>query len=86
MAEFLVELYVAHSNRAAADGCAARARDATEAVGRVRYLGSLFAPEDETCFLLFEADSEDAVLAVAQRARLVFERVAEVHASGLVKD
>lgn len=90
MAEFLVELYVARSNDRAVARCTARAHAAAEALSRsgtrVRYVSSIFVPEDETCFLLFEAESADVVEAAARRARLAFERVAQAHASGAVKD
>jgi uncharacterized protein DUF4242 len=90
VAEFLVELYVARSNGRMVARCAARAQAAAEALShsgtRVRYVSSIFVPEDETCFLLYEADSVDAVETAARNARLTFERVAEAQASGVVKD
>ncbi len=43
----------------------------------MRYLSSIFVPEDETCFHLYEAISADAIREVAQRADLSFERVLE---------
>jgi hypothetical protein len=90
MADFLVELYVARTNGEAAERCAARARAAAQALSRggtsVRYVSSIFVPEDETCFLLFEAESAAAVEAAVRRAQLAFERVSEAHASGAVKD
>jgi len=68
----------------------ARARAAAQALSRggtsVRYVSSIFVPEDETCFLLFEAESAAAVEAAVRRAQLAFERVSEAHASGAVKD
>jgi hypothetical protein len=47
----------------------------------VRYLESIFVPDDETCFLLYEGESADAVRAAAQRAGLSFDRVAEAFAA-----
>jgi len=38
---------------------------------------TIFVPEDETCFHLYEAISADAIREVAQRAELSFERVLE---------
>ncbi|MGH7359236.1 MAG: nickel-binding protein [Candidatus Rokuibacteriota bacterium] len=80
MAEFLVELYVSRTDAGAVELGAARARAAAEALTRegtpVRYLRSIFVPEDETCFL-YEAGSADAVREAAGRAGLAFERVAE---------
>jgi hypothetical protein len=43
----------------------------------VRFLRSIFVPEDETCFYLFEATSADTVREAAARAGLAFGRVAE---------
>ena len=79
MAEFLVELYV---SRADADGVereAQRARHAAAALtaeGRpVRLVRSIFVPEDETCFLLVEADTVETVHEAATRAAVPVERV-----------
>ena len=81
MAEFLVEFYLSRTDRAATQAGADRACLAAEELTRrgtpVRYLSSIFVPEDETCFHLFEAISADAVREVAQRAELSFERVLE---------
>jgi Protein of unknown function (DUF4242) len=85
MAEFLVELYVSQGDMAAVERGAARARVAAEELsseGRpVRYLRSIFVPEDETCFYLCEACSAAAVREVARRATLPFERVTEAMAA-----
>lgn len=81
MPEFLVELYVARSNGAAVERGARSARLAAETLTRegtqVRYLSSIFVPEDETCFYLYEADSAEAVREAAARAALDYERIAE---------
>jgi hypothetical protein len=81
VAEFLVELYVAQTNSSAARKAADDARLAAEELTRegtpVRYLRSIFVPEDETCFLMFEAATADAVRGAALRAALPFERVTE---------
>jgi uncharacterized protein DUF4242 len=78
--EYLLELYVARANAVAIDQDAQRVRLAAEEHTRegtpVRYLRSIFVPEDETCFLIFEAGSADAVKAVAERASLSFDHVA----------
>ena len=78
MTEYLLELYAARSD--AVDQDTERARLAAEEHTRqgtpVRYLRSIFVPDDETCFLIFEAGSADAVRAVAERADLSFEHVA----------
>jgi hypothetical protein len=79
--EFLVELYVSRTDAGAVGRGAERARLAAEALTRqgtpVRYLNSIYIPEDETCFFLYEADSVDAVRKATLSAALTFERVAE---------
>lgn len=79
MAEYLVELYVAQGDHAAAQHHAAVAEQAGADLTRegraVRYLQSFFVPEDETCFLLYEADSVDLVTEAVGRAGLRLEHV-----------
>jgi hypothetical protein len=81
MAEFLVELYVPRSDGSTVEAEATRASVAADEVSRegtpVRYLRSIFVPEDETCLLLYEAESPSAVAEAALRANLQFERVTE---------
>ena len=81
MAEFLAEFYLSPSDREAAQVGADRARLAAEELTLrgtpVRSLSSIFLPEDETCFHLYEASSAEAIREVAQRAELSFERVLE---------
>jgi hypothetical protein len=79
MAEFLVELYL---SRADTDGPVREsqrtrlAAAALTAEGRpVRLVRTIFVPEDETCFLLVEADTAEAVREAATRAALPYERV-----------
>jgi hypothetical protein len=82
MPEFVVELYIARTDAAAMRGAARRARlAAQELTGLgtpVRYMRSIFVPEDETCFLLYEAASPDTVRSAVARAHLPSDRVAEV--------
>lgn len=79
MAEFLVELYLSGADADGVDRETRRARCAAAALsaeGRpVRLVRSIFVPEDETCFLLVEADTADAVHEAANRAAVPFERV-----------
>lgn len=88
MAEFLVELYVSRTDGASVEHGAARAWLAAEQLTRegtpVRYLRSIFVPEDETCFYLYEAVTVDAVHEAARRAALPVDRVAEAvtHSKG----
>jgi hypothetical protein len=80
MTEFVVELYVARTDIGAAER-GARARWAAAELSRlgtsVRYLNSIFVPEDETCYLLYEGESAEAVRDAARLAGLAFEHVAE---------
>jgi hypothetical protein len=59
----------------------ARARAAAKAVSRggmpIRYVRSIFVPEDETCFHVFESSSREAVVAATERAAFAFARIAE---------
>ena len=63
--EFLVELYRSHSETQAAADDGERARAAAETLSgsghAVRLVRSFFVPDDETCFLLYEAESADTV-------------------------
>ena len=79
MAEYLVELYVARGDHAVARHHVAVAERAGADLSRegraVRYLQSFFVPEDETCFVLYEADSADLVTEAVRRAGLRLEHV-----------
>jgi hypothetical protein len=81
MTEFLLELYVAKADDGAVAAAAERmARAAAEltAEGRcVRFVRSIFVPDDETCFLLVEGASDDDVREAARRSELAFDHVAE---------
>ena len=81
MAEFLVELYVSRTDPDAVGRDAERARAASAELTRegtpVRFLRSIFVPEDETCFFLFEADSADAVREAQRRAAIPAGRIGE---------
>jgi hypothetical protein len=78
MTQFLVELYMPRVNGDAAERGAAQARLGAEALtseGRpVRYLRSIFVPEEETCFFIFEAASAEDVEDAARRASLPADR------------
>jgi hypothetical protein len=81
VAEFLVELYVSRTNAQGVSSGARRARLAAEELTRggtaVRYLRSIFVPEDETWFLLFEAASANDVRDAARSAELPCARISE---------
>jgi hypothetical protein len=79
---YLVETYLARGRtgeRAARDRRArSAAEELTKGTSRVRFERSIYVPEDEICFFLFDAPSgRDAVLAAA-RAELDSIRVVEV--------
>lgn len=82
MGEFLAELYVAESDAASVERGAELARLGAEHVtcagASVRYVRTIFVPEDETCFYLYEAPSADAVLEAGRRGGLMFERIKAV--------
>ena len=91
MAEYLVELYVSRTDGRALRARVAKVRRAAEELSRegtpVRCLRSIFLPADETCLLLYEAVSVDAVHEVARRAALRFERISEAddHSKGVLR-
>lgn len=69
--EYLLELYLPRGN-ALGPGA-----EELSAAG-TNVLRSIVVPEDETCYLLCEADSADAVRVAATRAGLRFERIVRV--------
>jgi hypothetical protein len=80
--EFMIELYVSRIDSDSVARAAARAQLAAGAMTRagtpVRYLRSMHVLTDETCFLLFEAESIDVVRDLARSALLPVEHVVEV--------
>ena len=90
MAEFLVELYVARTDGGSIVECEEHARAAADALSRsglsVRCVSSIFVPDDETCFLLYEAETAAAVQQAAAHAGLAVDRVSLVHSTGAAKD
>jgi hypothetical protein len=78
MASFLVESYLPDRADPAPSALVARLGTAAEELAlEVRYLRTIFLPEDETCFYLFEAPSAEAVRLVSERAELRHERILE---------
>jgi hypothetical protein len=78
---FLAEVYAPAAARIA--DIATRARSAAEEASRagtpVRYLRSIFVPQDEMCFHLLEAGSAEAVREVIGRAGFSPDRIVEAH-------
>jgi hypothetical protein len=81
VAEFLLEFYVARTDSGVVGHGAERARLAAKELTRdgtpIRFVRSIFVPEDETCFYLYEAETVEAVREAARRAALPSERIVE---------
>jgi hypothetical protein len=74
LARYLLELYVADGDKTT-ERLEDAARAITEQGDEVRLLESIHVPEDETCFVLFEAVSPDAVRRTGDRASARTARV-----------
>ena len=76
---YLVEAYVPRSGVQEAQAAAGRARAAAKRLSRegnaVRYVRTTFLPDDETCFHIFEAASEEAVSEVCRQAGIRSGRI-----------
>jgi hypothetical protein len=76
---YVVELPAGDARDLAAAG--ERARTAAEQLTRegtaVRWVRSVYAPEDETCLLVFEARTQEAVNRAGRRAGLTYTRIVE---------
>jgi 2-succinyl-5-enolpyruvyl-6-hydroxy-3-cyclohexene-1-carboxylate synthase len=76
---YTVELRLPRTGWADLQEAAARARQATEQMQRegeqVRFLRSIFVPEDDACFFLYEGTSARSVRAAATRAKLGVRRI-----------
>jgi hypothetical protein len=79
LARYTVEVRVPDMGWADLQRTTALARQATDQLRRegeqVRFLRSIFVPEDGACFFLYEGSSAEAVRAAARRARLGVRRV-----------
>jgi hypothetical protein len=82
---YLVETYLARGRAAERAARERRARSAAEEMTKgtssVRFERSIYIPEDEICFLVFDASSGRDAALVAQRAELDPLRVVEVVSS-----
>ncbi len=80
---FLAECYLPRP--ALLDDVARLARDAAEDTARggvrIRLIQAIFVPLDETCFVLYEAESAADVVAAGMLATLDFHHVAEALAA-----
>lgn len=81
MVTFVLELYVPRERAACLDGLSARVQTAADelrgAGTRVRYLRSIYLPEDETCFVVAEASSHRVAVQLSERAALDSVRIVE---------
>ncbi len=81
--EYLLEFYMPRGNARGASDDGESARSAAEELTRrgtaVRYCRSIFVPAEETLFVLFEAESADAVRDAAELAALPRGRISAVH-------
>lgn len=81
MREFLAEAYIPRttSGELTAVETVSASAEALRTGGQyVRLVRSLLVAEDETCFYIFEADSESVVHEVGERSRLRFTRISEI--------
>ena len=81
MPSFLAETYLPRPGKArlrSAQRARAAAKKLAEHGTPIRFVRSIYVPNDEICFLVFDAISADAVEDACTRAGLRFERVVEV--------
>jgi hypothetical protein len=82
MKEYMVELYVSRADAGAVERAAHLTRRAAAQMTRletpVRFLRSIYAAEDETCFFFYVAENIDAVREAATATGRPFEHVAEI--------
>ena len=80
MAEFLLEVYISRQDDDAAARGASAARAAAEEMRShgvpIVFVRSIFVPDDETCYYLFDATAVEHVLEAARIAGLPPQHVA----------
>jgi len=81
---YLAEFYLPEHEADLAD-LARRARAGAREVSRrasaVTFVRAMYAAADESCFVVYEADTAGAVLAAGQAAGIAFDRVVQITAS-----
>jgi hypothetical protein len=74
MRSYLIEVYLPRADARAAGTTASRAQAAVEELAgegvELRYVRTTYLPDDETCFHLVEATSEESVAELCRRAGL----------------
>lgn len=73
--EFLAELFSEASDLEGRSALLRRARKGARESTDIRFVRAMFVPEDEMCFLVFEAESAVAVARLAEKAALPIDRV-----------
>jgi Protein of unknown function (DUF4242) len=80
---YLAETYAAGSStqdvQAAAERASAAAAALTAAGHPIRYVRTVFVPEDETCFYFFEAAAPQHVADAVRSAGIDYERIVEAN-------
>lgn len=74
---YLVEAYASGTSGDEIAAAAERASAAAKATGSVRYLRSIFLPQEETCFHFFEADAIGDVAELVDRADIKSDRIVD---------
>jgi hypothetical protein len=72
---YMVERYLPGVTPDGFEEMRARIASAARVVRTVRYLGSTFVPEEESCFCRFEGTSLDAVRRTCEAAGVPFARI-----------
>jgi hypothetical protein len=89
-ARYLVESYLPRHELLVRARTVDRVRSAARAVSvqgtPVRHLRSIFIPDDESCFHLFEGPSAEAIEEVSRHAELEYDRIVEVLEWGCADD
>jgi hypothetical protein len=85
VATFVIESYLSRTGTGELDAAAVRLRAAIdempESAGRIRYLRSMFVPDDEMCFHVIEAPSQELAIEAAHRAGLTPDRIVKAQAA-----
>jgi hypothetical protein len=86
MTGYVVEVYLSRLRATTLEDLTARARRVSEELSRagtpVVYVRSIFLPEDEICFHLFDAPSLEAMQEACARLGLTHERIARATSAG----
>jgi hypothetical protein len=74
---YLAELYIPASSALADVAAKARAgaEHAAATGAQIRFLQAIFVPQDESCFVLYQAGTPDEVSTAGTFAGLVFDRI-----------